>query len=98
MSRSSHVALPDHDPTTHSPNFEAELVLELESEGANILIQSNSAKTNPDVDRLAHKLQLAGVTVKVAFYPTDPLTAVAVARIFNDIAQHSVELDIVVKI
>jgi NAD(P)-dependent dehydrogenase (short-subunit alcohol dehydrogenase family) len=95
MSRNSKVAL--NDPATHNQSIGAEVVLELATEGANILIHSNSSKTKPELDGLVHKLELACVTVKVAFYPTDLLTAVAVERIFNDIAQQFVELDIVVK-
>jgi NAD(P)-dependent dehydrogenase (short-subunit alcohol dehydrogenase family) len=95
MSRNSKVALNDSVTPNHS--LETEVVLKLATEGANILIHSNSSKTNPELDGLMHKLELACVTVKVAFYPTDLLTAVAVERIFNDIAQQFVELDIVVK-
>jgi NAD(P)-dependent dehydrogenase (short-subunit alcohol dehydrogenase family) len=93
MSHDAKVALIGGD--THS--YEDEVVLELATEGANIHIHSDSTTKARDVEKLAQTLRTASVTIKVAFHPTNPSTAAAVERIFNEVMREFVELDIAVK-
>lgn len=81
---------------TQSP--EAEVVLELSTQGANIAINysSPSKKRKFDSLQLAQWVTTSCVSIKVAFHPTDPAIAAAVEKYFDDVMKEFVRLDIVV--